>query len=199
MNNFGGVGDLSNSIANGDGFLNGLVFPGSPFFQSARWTDGTVYDTDFVDPELNALGNDTNNFDKPGTAISYLTAHGIVDHGCSTVSCTTTAACTNPSTATGPGAPRLPGTCRFSPFDNPRCCYMVDRQAIVHGSGDKFGGLVNYTGGAIRWGESPEAGGWAGARTNGGTNVVVLDISHGLLPTFWWQTYQRAAAGVQLS
>ena len=198
VNNFGGVGDLSNSIANGDGFLQGMVFPGSRFFQSARWTDGLVYDTDFVDPQVNSLGNDSNNFDKPGTAISYLTAHGIVDHGCSSIACTTTAVCTNPGTALGPGVPRLPGTCRFSPFDNPRCCYMVDRAAVVRGNQDKFNGVVNYTGGPIRWGESPESGNWAGAGTDGGTNVVVLDISHGLLPTFWRETYQNAAAGVQL-
>jgi hypothetical protein len=198
VDNFGGNGDLHNSVANGDGFVQGMVFPGSPFFLSARWTDPTVYDTDFVDPELNSVGNDSNNFDKPGTAISYLTAHGIVDHGCSTIACTTTAACTNPSTATGPGVSRLPGTCRYSPFDNPRCCYMVDRQAVVNGTGDRFGGLIDYTGGAIRWGESPESGGWAGAGTNGGTNVVVLDISHGVLPTFWYPTFQNAAAGVQL-
>jgi hypothetical protein len=193
-----GTADICNSIANGDGFLQGIVFPGSIFFRSGRWTDGTVYDTDFVDPEANALGNDTNNFDKPGTAISYLTAHGILDHGCSTVACSTTSACTQPNTATGPGVPRLPGTCRFSPLDSARCCYMVDRAALVKGTGDRFGGLINYTGGAVRWGESPQAGGWAGAGTNGGTNVVVLDISHGVLPTFWYQTFQRASAGVQL-
>jgi hypothetical protein len=198
VNNFGGNGDLQNSIANGDGFLQGVVFPGSQFFTSARWVDSLVYDTDFLDPAVNPIGNDSNNFDKPGTAISYLTAHGIIDAGCSTVTCTTTSACTDPSTAAGGGGPRLPGTCRFSPMDNPRCCYMVDRQAIVHGSGDQFGGLVNYTSGAVRWGNSPATGGWAGAGVSGGASVVVLDISHGLLPTFWWQTFQNAAAGVQL-
>jgi len=31
VKDFGGVGDLLNSIANGDGFLQGMVFPGSPF------------------------------------------------------------------------------------------------------------------------------------------------------------------------
>jgi len=75
---------------------------------------------------------------------------------------------------------------------------MVDRMAVVKGTGDRFGGLVNYTGGPIRWGESPQAGGWAGAGTNGGTNVVVLDISHGVLPTFWYPTFQNANAGVHL-
>jgi hypothetical protein len=75
---------------------------------------------------------------------------------------------------------------------------MVDRMAVTQGTGDRFGGLVNYTGGPIRWGESPSSGGWAGAGTNGGTNLVVLDISHGILPTFWYQTMRGASAGVQL-
>ncbi len=29
VNNYGGNGDLPNSIANGDGFAQGMVFPGS--------------------------------------------------------------------------------------------------------------------------------------------------------------------------
>jgi len=194
VNNFGGSGDLSNSIANGDGFLQGVVFPGSRFFQSARWTDGLVYDTDFVDPQINALGNDSNNFDKPGTAISFLTAHGVGTHGCSTQRCTSTSQCQSPGTGGG----RFPASCRFSPMDPARCCYMVDRQAVVHGNQDKFNGLVNYTNGPVRWGESPQSGGWAGAGTNGGTNVVVLDISHGILPTFWRPTLLNASAGVQM-
>ncbi len=195
VNNFGGSGDLSNSIANGDGFIQGMVFPGSQFFLSARWTDGTVYDTDFVDHEINALGNDNGNFDKPGTAISYLTAHGIGAHGCSSQACTSTSQCQSPNAAAGE---RFPASCRFSPFDSPRCCYMVDRAAVVRGTGDRFNGVINYTGGPVRWGESPQSGGWAGAGTNGGTNVVVLDISHGILPTFWYPTLRSANAGVHL-
>jgi hypothetical protein len=74
---------------------------------------------------------------------------------------------------------------------------MVDRAAVTHGSGDRFNGIVNYTGGPIRWGESASRS-WAGAGTNGGTNLVVLDISHGILPTFWAHTLVRANAGVQL-
>lgn len=186
---------LSNSIANGDGFLYGMVFPGSRWYWSARWINGAVYDTDFVDPEINPLGGDQNNFDKPGTAVSYFTGHGITTHGCSTQACTTTTACTTPNTAAGE---RMPASCRFSPFDSPRCCYMVDRAAVTNGSGDRFNRIVNYTGGPIRWGESPQSGGWAGAGTNGGTNLVVLDISHGILPTFWYPTLRSASAGVQL-
>ncbi len=188
--------DICNSIANGDGFLQNMVFPGSPFFRSARWVDEKVYDTDFVDSQIDPLGFDMGNFDKPGTAISYLTAHGIIPDGCSPQArCTSTNQCRTPNTAIGQ---RFPASCRFSPMDPPRCCYMVDRAAVVNGENDRFSGLVNYTGGPIRWGESPEAGGWAGAGIDGGTNVVVLDISHPVLPTFWYPTFRNAVAGVQL-
>jgi len=194
-----GPGDqLVNSIPNGDGFAQGMLFPGSRFTAGARYTNSAVYDTDFVDPAANSVGNDTTYFDRRNRAIAYFTGHGITDHGCSTVSCSTSAACTNPATAQGGGAFRLPGVCRFSPFDMPRCCYMVDRQAVTRSPSDKLNGLVNYTGGPIRWGESPQSGGWAGAGTDGGANLVVLDISHGVLPPFWAETFVRANAGVQL-
>jgi hypothetical protein len=204
VNNYGGGADcntapnLCNSIANGDGFIQGMVFPGSRWHQTVRFTDNNVWDTDFIDPEYDPRGNDTANFDIPGTAVSYFTGHGIADHGCSTVSCSTTAQCTQPNTATGSGVPRLPGTCRFSPMDLPRCCYMVDRAAVTSSTFNKFSGIVNYSGGPTAWGESPSSGPWAGALTNGGANLVVIDISHGVLPTFWYQTLQNANAGVQM-
>ena len=104
---------MPNSIANGDGFANGMLFPGSRWTTGARYTDTAVYDTDFVDPSINSVGNDGGVFfDRARRAVAYFTGHGIIDHGCSNVSCTTTAACTNPGTATGPGVARLPGTCR---------------------------------------------------------------------------------------
>jgi hypothetical protein len=198
VNNYGGNGDLPNSIANGDGFAQGMLFPGSRWTAGARYTDTAVYDTDFAESALTPFGADQTFFDRAGRAVAYFTGHGIIDHGCSTVSCTSTSQCTQPNTATGPGVPRLPGSCRFSPMDAPRCCYMVDRQALTFSPANKFGGLINYTSGPFRWGESPQSGGWAGVGTNGGANLVVLDISHGVLPTFWYQTFRNANAGVQL-
>ena len=126
VNNYGGSGDLANSIANGDGFLRGMLIEGSPWHRLAHLTDGSVWDTDFVDRERDSRGNDNTYFDQRGAAIVDFTGHGIGTHGCSTTSCSTTAACTSP----GAGA-RLPGTCRFSPFDAPRCCYMVDRAMVT--------------------------------------------------------------------
>jgi hypothetical protein len=194
-----GPGDqLVNSIPNGDGFAQGMLFPGSRFTAGARYTNSAVYDTDFVDPAADKRGNDTTFFDRHNRAVAYFTGHGIADHGCSTVSCSTSTVCTNPATAQGGGAARLPGVCRFSPFDMPRCCYMVDRQAVTRSPSDRFNGRINYTSGPIRWGESPQSGGWAGAGMDGGANLIVLDISHGVLPPFWAETFSRANAGVQL-
>jgi hypothetical protein len=179
---------IPNSIANGDGFLQNMVFLDSGWHLNARYVDGSVYDTDFMDSSVDPRGADQSNFDMPGTAISYFTGHGFchtnpMGDGCSTQqACTTSTACTTPNTSIGE---RLPGSCRFSPVDPPRCCYMADRGAATSGAGDKFNGVVDYTNGPIRWG-------------NNGTNMVVLDISCGILPTFWYQALQNASAGVHM-
>ena len=184
---------LNNSIANGDGFIRGMTIATSPWQLKTKWTDKNVWDTDFLDPDAGTVGDDQGNFDPPGAAISYFTGHGFCQDGCSKQSCSTTSACTTPVA----GA-RLPGTCRFSPFDQPRCCYMRDRSAATSGNFDALAGVVNYTSGNVRWGESPSAGTWAGAGTNGGTNLVVLDISCGILPPFWYQALRNANAGAHM-
>ena len=73
-----GPGDqLVNSIPNGDGFAQGMLFPGSRFTAGARYTNTAVYDTDFVDPGADQRGNDTTFFDRRSRAIAYFTGHGI--------------------------------------------------------------------------------------------------------------------------
>src|SRR4029453_8445255 len=128
------------------GFAQGVLFAGSRFTAGARYTNSAVYDTDLVDRTVDNRGGDNSYFDRGNRAIAYFTGHGITDHGCSTVTCTTSAACTNPATALGGGVPRPRGACRFSPFAMPpRCCYMVDRQAVTNSPQNRFNGLVNYT------------------------------------------------------
>ena len=187
---------LNNSVANGDGFIKGMTINASPWALKTRWTDLNVWDTDLMDPDSRqAMGDDGANFDPPGAAISYFTGHGFCADGCSAPqqSCTTTTACTTP----GAGQ-RLPASCRFSPLDKPRCCYMTDRMAATSGQFDANNGVVNYSSGPVKWGESSTSGGWAQAGTNGGTNLVVLDISCGILPTFWYEALRNAAAGVHM-
>jgi hypothetical protein len=197
VNNYGGNGDLTNPIANGDGFIRAMTPPGSEWHVVHRYVDGLVWDTDF----LQGANWDGANFDQAGTAISYYSGHGLITaydevpiHWC-----TSTSQCTNPP----PGA-RMPGSCKaagmpgYAPGDNSRCVYESDRALVVHGSNDQFGGIVNYSNGGVKWGESKNSGSWAGVGTNGGTNLVVLDASLGVLPTFWVQQTVQAMAGVHM-
>src|SRR5262249_7095503 len=104
---FGPGSDLSNSIANGDGFILGMTQPaGSPWVLDQRWTDANVYDTDFVDPEKAGSANfDSSYFDKPKLAISYFTGHGTCS-GCSqNTPCSSTQQCTNPNANAGETLP----------------------------------------------------------------------------------------------
>src|SRR5712691_9558039 len=72
VDNYSGNGDLTNSIANGDGFIRTMTPPGSAWHVIHRFTDRLVWDTDFLDgPQW-----DTRNFDQSGTGISYYTGHG---------------------------------------------------------------------------------------------------------------------------
>jgi hypothetical protein len=63
---------------------------------------------------------------------------------------------------------------------------------------DKYGGQVDYSNSFVKWGENKESGNWAGAGTNGGTHMVILDISCGVLSTFWYQQLSPAIGGLQL-
>lgn len=190
-----GPGDqLDGAVISGDGFLKGMTDPGSDWSAVARYTNGAVYDTDFIDREIDQRGHDDWYFDKPGVAISYFTGHGILAHGCTTIRCATSSTCIR----LGANRQLDYGACRFSPLGAPLCCYMVDRAFVTHSAADSFGGVVNYTSGPVRFGESRRSGGWAGAGTNGGSNLVVMDISHGVLPPYWRETLQNAFAGVHL-
>src|SRR5438477_5657331 len=134
--------NLSNSIANGDGFIRAMTPEGSPWHVMHRFTDGSVWDTDFIDgPTWDAL-----NFDPSGAAISYYTGHGfstpydeVPEHLCSSSS-----QCSNPP----PGA-SLPGVCKAAglpgraPGDVSRCVYYSDRVLGVDGDNDQFNHAVN--------------------------------------------------------
>lgn len=57
------------------------------FQRGTYYVDGSVYDTDFVDPAHVTPGGDTSNFDRTGDAIAYFTGHG-TDQATSTPDCT---------------------------------------------------------------------------------------------------------------
>lgn len=181
---------LPNSIANGDGFIQTMTPANSDWELAERDVDFQVDDMDFVD----AYNMDSLNFDRPGTAISYFTGHGTCGpYGANPPQpCTSTRQCTNKVPGT-----TLPGSCKYGPGDISQCVYLSDRFLFTNGF-DRFGGAVDYSGGSVHWGESQNSGGWAGAGTDGGTNMVVLDISCGVLPTFWLQQLRPAMAGIHM-
>ena len=180
-------GALSNNIANVDNFRNRMLSIAG-FSAGVRYTDRLVYPTDFQDPERIAGGGDTYNFDRAGDAIAYFSGHGTCDDQTSTV-CTTTAGC-----------PDVAGTqkrcLRYT--DSPlqgRCVYSRPRNIVV----DKTGGacnFVDYSTSSVRWGEDATAGSWAGAGTNGGVNLSVIDNSCGITPDLYVPEMLNAFAGV---
>jgi hypothetical protein len=193
VNDYGGNGNLPNSHADGDGFVAAMTPPDSEWLVTDRWLDADVWDSDFLENP----NRDSLYFDKPGTAISFFSGHGALapygenpPHRCSHSS-----ECTSPpGGGTARGICKAAGTPGHAPGDTAQCVYYNDRSLVVHGRVATFGNVANYTNGA-KWGESRNAGGWAGAGTDGGTNVVVLDSSWGVLASFWYEQTHRAMAG----
>lgn len=183
VNNYSPCGstNLPNSNADAAGFLAGMRPVGTIYTVGVGWSDANVWSTDFQDPNTNSsLDRDYLNFDKPNSAISYFAGHGNVNNGNTTVACTTASTCTNPSNG-GSGAV-MPSFCLRRPGDNSgRCAYTKYNRALISGSCTSgttgTGNTVFYSAGKCAWGESAYSGTWAGASTNGGTNLVVLHSS----------------------
>jgi hypothetical protein len=177
------VPNLCNSNANAAG-LRSKLSQNPGFWQILQpFQDSAVFDSDFVDPELKTNGDDGNNFDQPGSAISYVTAHGVCNAGVASQRCTSSSQCTNPPPQLGPF-----GKCQWAPAESTGAChYEAPRPIVVSSTSSSFGNRVFYNNAPnnfgmnnmVRFGESPNSGGWAGAGTNGGANLVVLDISCG--------------------
>ena len=180
-------GALSNNIANVDNFRNRMLSIAG-FSAGVRYTNGWVFPTDFTDPERVAGGADTFNFDRRGDAIAYFSGHGTCDDQTNTV-CTTTAGC--------PAISGLQQRC-LRHTDNPlqgRCVYSRPRNIVVDRTGTACQS-VDYSTTTVRWGEDPKAGAWAGAGTNGGINLAVIDNSCGITPDLYIPQTLNAFAGV---
>ncbi len=159
-----GCGPLGQSIPNGDNFMSAITAYGE-FNYAHRWVDGQVLLGDFVESSDSA----SDSFDAPNLAISYFTGHGRDSAGITATGCFNAGNCNTP-----PPGSTLPGVCLRWPLDAAgRCHYRaMDRRFQLNNCQD-----VNYSTG-VRWGESNFSGGWGGAGTNGGTNMVVIDSSH---------------------
>jgi hypothetical protein len=195
-----GYSNLPNSIANGDNFRYMMLEPGV-YTAGLRYVDSSVWDTDFVDPDVppaSGWDDDDGNFDRSGDAIAYYTGHGYCNASKSPRQyCTSTSQCTTP----GPGQ-SLPGSCQTSPNVNglngyAECRYYSERYLITCGYHNSYGNWDDYSGGRVKFGESSHSGSWAGAGTNGGVNLVVLDISCGAVPNFGQELWP-AFAGMHL-
>jgi hypothetical protein len=197
VNDYGGNRDLPNSHADGDGFIAALApADGNGEWRViARWKDPDVYDTDFLDNNT----WDQSNFDQPGTAISFFSGHGaLVPYGENPPHrCSHSTECTSPPQGNGArGICKAAGLPGHAQGDTSQCVYNNERELVVNSSQNMFSNRANYSGGRAKWGESKTAGDWAGAGTDGGTNLVVLDASWGVLASFWYEQTNQAMAGV---
>jgi hypothetical protein len=182
-------GALSHNIANVDNFRNRMLSIGG-YSSGVRYTDDLVWRTDFLDPEVLPEGDDTHNFDRAGDAIAYFSGHGTCDDQTNTV-CFSTADC--------PDVAGVDKRClrynEFLFFSEGRCVYSQPRNIVVDRTGT-FCELVNYSTDAVRFGEDPTSGDWAGAGLNGGINLAVIDNSCGITPDLYWPELVNAFAGV---
>jgi hypothetical protein len=172
----------------GDGFWNSMTAGGTGWTALVHYKDSSVYDTDFYDKDKSgyAYDNDTYNFDKSGNAISFVCLHGTCDD-CTTTNCTSAANC-----ATGQECMNNPPSAYSS-----RCANSSARRMVTSSSGSHHSNFVWYGGNNVKWGEDSNSGSWAGAGTNGGTNLVFMINSCGLKPYFWFEL-SPAFAGVHL-
>lgn len=204
-----GAPNICNSISNGNGFYNGIL-TGGWFQAGGNWTNFNVWDTDFHDPQLTSNANDHDNayFDSVGYSLSYVTAHGSIG-GATHVGCNHDNECNSP-----PSGMLMPGFCSSYPgyqTDVPttkagRCVYNTKRLLLVNPfvASNQHSGNIDYSANGsngpklVSWGESVPSGSWAGAGTNGGTNLIISDQSFGTEPGLWFYQMYSALAGAHL-
>jgi hypothetical protein len=194
-------------IAEASGYVSGLTGGSNPlFFPKWEYQDDNVWDTDFVDPDITrtSYDDDTLNFDFLGQSSAYFCGHGLCDDDPSVnyawQSCTTSSQCTNPQPAGSYGNGYCLGK---GPSLGPGgwCFYARNRNMIINNApGNNYhNGWIEYSDGKfVKWGESANSGGWAGAGTNGGINFAIISNSCGLRPWFQWQELANVFAGTHL-
>jgi len=187
---------LHYTVNNTRGFYNGLVTSGSPWQAGSIYLETSVWDTDFVDIQKNIAGQDYANFDHSGYGISYFSGHGSSgDFTSPQYNCSSHSACQSliPS-GTGPGK------CLWNPGSAQGTCFFNAEHLIGTCSFiSSFGNGPDSVTGIMKFGESPTSGTWAGAGSDGGVNIAILDNSNTLRsPTFAWQSLGPMFAGVHM-
>lgn len=203
VNNYG-PNDQQHGATEVTNFMNQVVSDG--WTKGTFWTDANVWDSDFIDSDLQSGGGDLYEFDPNGnsSAVSYYSGHGLSDNGFPA----NRQICSNGNQCPASANPYNTGNgvCRFAPgrvdvYGNKfgYCNYPSDRAMILNGSTHNFGNTVDYSNwNTVAWGESPTSGAWGGAGTNGGANVVVMALSNGAQPSFYWQNLGAGFAGVHM-
>jgi hypothetical protein len=192
INKYPGGGSLFNCIANGDGFSSRITQ--RDFAGVFRDVDGSAIDACFADPEVGNRFQDFDDacFDARETAISFFSGHGTCDGFNPITTCTSSADCHPPRTAED-------GRCSFDPLRPTGFCFHpAPRNIVTNGDRVTHGNFVDYTSGIVKYGESANSGGWAGAGTNGGTNLVVLSLSCGAFRTDLLHDLGAMLAGVHM-
>lgn len=194
---------LKNSVASGQSFLNELYLS-NPFGFQTFWqfSNPQVYDTDFMDPLAPSKppGQDSTYFDEPGMAISFFQGHGngVVNKPTPDQLCTSQAQCVLPTSGESVGTSGM-GACVLTPQSTQQygpgvgvCQYKDQRQILTCGLGDQNKGFVPLNGGDVVWGENATNGNWDGVGTTGGTSMVFIKHSNGMMawfPTEWFQVF----------
>lgn len=191
-----GASDIPLTIPEATQFWDGMLDPpGSLWDYGVFFTEGNVWDRDFLDSDLTPLGIDNQWFDTSPYAISFYAGHGRCNAFPGVVqACTNNSQCTSP-----PAGTTLPGFCQDFPGGN-RCSYRATKSADTCGNDDRFGHRAIYSEATsnARWGETVAGGGWAGAGTNGGTNMVILDTSCPVDPGHHIRQTKDAFAGIHI-
>jgi hypothetical protein len=154
------------------------------------WTDSSVVDTDFYDPDITgySLDNDTNGFDQATTGLSYFCGHGSCDD-VTNIQCASDADC-----APNGYCPDFP----LAPLALPACINNTPRRLITSSSNNHHGNYVLYGDGDISMalGEDLSSGTFDTAGSNGGTNIAIITNSCGFRTRYLTADQSRFYAGV---
>ena len=153
------------------------------FSNGGEWYNADVWTTDFMDKDKTGWSQDHDEtfFDSFDNAISWYAGHGVCNTGDTegtaySQPCTSSAQCTTiPAGANCPIPLTGPGFCGHWPNNpNGKCVYTCMARELYMGnvnspppSGGGRNGTVSYSTPYLKWGESANSGGWAGAGTNG--------------------------------
>lgn len=176
------------------------------FRLGAWWEDSSVYDSDFMDPDLcpGRNFNDTGNFDAPGLGISYYQGHGygltkpVPDEPCDTMY-----GCYNPPAGTSVGNTGY-GACVLTPWTVGKwgagwgiCNYTSSPALATCGAFSANSQTVSLNS-CVALGENTYNGGWRGAGTNGGTSLAIVWMSFGMWTFFPTTEWNPVYAGLHL-